>query len=81
MAFDWMQVSVPEGASGRGQRMLRKTITDRAGLLRRLRFSQEAAVARIQANLRWEFDEDIASTPLPSVYNEIEAIVAEIYGN
>ena len=57
-----------------------RTIYDRAQLLFNLRYSQQRATRRIQADLNWEFDVSIRSTPRPSVYKDVAKIVASVYG-
>lgn len=76
MAFDWMVASVPRRPD-RSEEQFYRACRERATLLRNLQYSEAQAVARIQANLRWEFD--VPSTPLPSFYESIPALVAEVY--
>ncbi len=78
MPFDWMNAHIPERPA-RGREMFLKAIEERAVLLFGLRYPQAEAVTRIQDNLRWEFDSDIASTPLPDFYDQVPEIVARAY--
>ena len=78
MPFDWMNTRATTKASPARQMWLDE-IAERATLLHRMRFSADAATARIQGNLRWEFDASIASTPMPTFYDEVPAIVARIF--
>ena len=78
MSFDWMNTSARPGAGSARQHWIDE-ITERAGLLCRLKYSQKAAVKRIEANLAWEFDAEIGLTPLPSFYKDVPALVARVY--
>jgi len=76
MAFDWMHATIPPRPDRSEEQFLRGC-RERAQLLRNLHFTEAQAVARIQANLRWEFD--VPSTPLPSFFESVPAMVAEVY--
>lgn len=74
MSFDWMQnprIYHREGAS-REQGL--KAVAQRANLLCSLQHPRKAALARIEANVRWEFD------PVePEWMGEVKQVVADVY--
>ena len=79
MPFDWMHPKRVKLETGFTAQFVRE-IKERAQLLRNLNFSKKEATARIQAAVRWEFDEEISSTPLPKFYKDIPKLVKGVYG-
>ncbi len=75
MPFEWNRgdPAGPNPEKFRAQYI--KGIRERARLLCNLGYSAERTVARIQADLRFEFDADFASTPLPAFYTEVPGLV------
>ncbi len=69
---------VEQGLEQRHIDMFRREIRERAALLFNLQFQLEAAVERIENNLRWEFDETWTRVE-PSVLHQVKEIVAEVY--
>lgn len=55
--------------------MHRREVRLRAGLLLRLGSSQEATTRHLRSYLAWEFE----GLPRPSVLEEVDALVAEVY--
>ncbi|MBM4352307.1 MAG: hypothetical protein FJ109_00705 [Deltaproteobacteria bacterium] len=55
-----------------------KEVSERARMLYNLRYSPKDAVARIQKNLEWEFDDTWAVRP-PDVFKKVKEIVDGIY--
>jgi hypothetical protein len=79
MPFDWMHVDRTRGDSKSWQNQYLRGIRERAKLLYNLKFTSKRATQRIQSDLAWEFDNSIASTPLPSFYKQVPKIVAAVY--
>jgi hypothetical protein len=79
MPFDWMHPKRVK-LEGRFTKQFVGEIKERARLLRNLNFSKKEATKRIQAALRWEFDKEVMSTPMPKFYKDVPKLVKEIYG-
>ncbi|HIA02254.1 MAG TPA: hypothetical protein EYN06_07640 [Myxococcales bacterium] len=80
MAFDWMDAERPPINPQARLDQYTRAIHDRALLLFNLKYSQQRTTKRIQADLNWEFDHSIRSTPRPSFYKDVAKIVASVYG-
>ncbi len=80
MAFDWMDAERPPINPQARIDQCTRAIYDRAQLLFNLKYSQQRTTKRIQADLDWEFDRSIRSTPRPSFYKDVAKIVASVYG-
>ena len=80
MAFDWMCPEVNKTfvkkLAPRFLEMQHREIEERARLLHGLKFDRDAAVARIQRNIAWEFE----LTKLPAFYKDVPKIVDRVYG-
>ena len=75
MSFDWMHAPhTPNPAQLRHQ--LGREISQRAAMLRRLGYAQEATAARCQQNLAWEFEVG-AAAPLGAA--DVAALVKAVY--
>ncbi len=55
-----------------------REVTERARMLFNLKYSPSDAIARIQKNLEWEFDDTWAVRP-PDVHKKVKEIVEGIY--
>jgi hypothetical protein len=78
--FDWMVAKrnpeVARAQRARREAMYRTELEERAALLARLGYGKDAARARLQANLKWDFPD--GAGPLPAT--EVDAIVERIFG-
>ena len=78
--FDWMEAKrnpdVARAQKAKAVAMVRGELEDRAALLQRLGHAKDAVRARLQANLRWDFEGREA--PLKTA--DIDAIVDRVYG-
>jgi hypothetical protein len=66
VSFDWMNPRATRNRPREDENrraMYRGEITDRAGLLRRLGYTQAGAVARLRANLEWDFEQTGGTRP------------------
>jgi len=76
MPFPWLhpaRVTRPE----RRAEVYRRELEERAALLHRLGYSRSQARARLDANVRWDFEVGGARAPVSP--SEIEALVDRIY--
>lgn len=81
MSFDWMENPAPKSRPAAWQEQHERGIKQRAKLLYNLRFSEAQATARIERALAWEFDADLAKTPLPPFFKEIGGLVSGVYAH
>jgi hypothetical protein len=79
MPFDWYcpktNPAFQKKLAGRFEESALAEIEQRAHLLLNLRFPREAAVARIQRNIAWEFE----LTTLPKFAGKVREIVDRVY--
>jgi hypothetical protein len=76
--MDWMEVK--RGSDNdNARKRLEQEIEERAGLFFRLRYPEAQAIARIQANLRWENDPVLPGSPVAALEAEVPHLVAKIY--
>ena len=81
MPFDYYHVTrSPQDPQRFAQQFIR-AIEERARLLHNLRYPVKQATARIRADLDWEFDADLASTPRPKFYKDVPGIVKTVYAH
>jgi len=77
--FDWLDPTIPDDYKGtfseKGKEMQRREIRERTAVLMRLGHSREEAIARCRQNMYWEHD----LHRQPSVFNDIEQLVDEVY--
>jgi hypothetical protein len=82
--FDYLNSNLSEGFGKkivvRSGEMFVKEVRERARLLYNLKFAPDDAVARIQQNLAWEFDDGWKNSK-PEVFGQIKQIVADLYGH
>jgi hypothetical protein len=81
MPFEWCQTDRSGPNPAKFEQQYLASIRERAKLLCHLKFPAAKATARIQAALAWEFDADVASTPLPSFYGQVPTLVSEVYSH
>ena len=81
MSFDWMEVSRRVFVAGRFREQFVRAVQERARLHCNLNLSQSQSIQRIQADLRWEFDETIGATKLPAFYRDVDDLVAAVYAH
>lgn len=76
--FDYLNSDLSESfnksVAARSDEMFEKEVKERARLLYNLRFSAKAAVARIRANIEWEFD-NTWNKDDPAILKRLDAIV------
>lgn len=83
MSFPWLERTSPgnDGAAKRAQ-VAAAELADRAGLLYRLGFSEQAATRRLIARVAWEFDQPTTTAHRrPAALNDaaIGKIVSETF--
>jgi len=72
--------STPSQSAGKDwQDQYIRAIEQKARLLLNLKYSKADTVRRIKADLAWEFDADINSTPLPRFYKDVSKLVQGVY--
>lgn len=59
--------------------MYRKELADRAGLYSRLGYPPSKAIARLTANLKWDFDFDDGARPAGLADEDVADIVKATY--
>jgi hypothetical protein len=78
--FDWMVAKrnpeVARAQKAKRETMYRTELEERAALLQRLGHGKDAVRARLQANLRWDFE----GREAPIKTADIDAIVDRVYG-
>ena len=78
--FDWMVAKrnpeVARAQKAKAAAMVRTELEERAALLQRLGHGKDAVRARLQANLRWDFE----GREAPIKTADIDAIVDRVYG-
>jgi hypothetical protein len=78
--FDWMvskrNPEVARAQKARREAMYRTELEDRAALLFRLGHAKDGARARLQANLRWDFEG--AEGPITAA--QVDAIIDRVFG-
>jgi hypothetical protein len=78
--FDWMiakrNPEVARAQKARREAMYRTELEERAALLGRLGYGKDAARARLQANLRWDFPDGAG----PLAASDVDAIVDRMFG-
>jgi hypothetical protein len=79
MSFDWLEPKRVARTGDPFREQYVRAITQRARLFFNLGYPEGQATDRIQAALRWEFDADIASTPVPPFYAQVPELVASEY--
>jgi len=79
MPFPWLHPVIPEDyrkTFGRkAEAMYLTELEERAALLYRLRYDRSYAVARLRANVRWDFE----LHRVPKLVDRVEAIVDAVY--
>lgn len=82
--FDYLESNLSSRFAGeldgRSLEAFKQEVKERAALLLTLRYSAAQAVARIEQNIRWEFD-DAWTRKEPTVLGLVEKIVGEVYKN
>jgi len=79
--FDWMVAKrnpdVARTQKARREAMYRTELEERAALLQRLGHGKGVARARLEANLRWDFE----GREAPIKAADLDAILERVYGN
>ena len=79
MPFPWCHASIPEDYARsfprKREAMYLTELEERAALLCRLRYPKAAAVARLKANLRWDFE----LHRIPKLIDKIDGLVDTVY--
>jgi hypothetical protein len=79
--FDWMVAKrnpdVARAQKAKRDSMYRTELEERAALLQRLGHGKDATRARLQANLRWDFE----GREAPVRAADVDAILDRVYGN
>jgi hypothetical protein len=80
MPFPWYDAPIPEAVratyNDRALDAVRREIEERASLLGRLGYSKQQAIARLRANMSWEFERMSSKAPLN---DELEKLVDAAY--
>ncbi len=79
MPFAWNDAPTRGATPDRFREQHVRGIRQRARLLCNLKFSEADAIDRITRALRWEFDSDFATTPVPAFVDEVPALVSDVY--
>lgn len=81
MPFDYLHPDVnpkyTEATKANAEKAHLQAIKERAAMLHRLGYSKEDAIRRLEQNVEWDFDK--WADRLPSFYEQITAIVEQIY--
>lgn len=82
--FDYLESNLSskfaKELDGRSLEAFKQEVKERATLLLQLRYSASQAIARIEQNIRWEFD-DTWTHKEPAVLGFVETIVGDVYKN